>query len=44
MVEWSLQHADWIDPLTDLKWAWNQFKGHSWFSEDKDLDQPSQQP
>ena len=30
IVEWSLHHADYVDPLTDLKWVAEQFKKPSW--------------
>jgi hypothetical protein len=26
MIEWSAKHADYVDPLTDLKWTLGQFK------------------
>jgi hypothetical protein len=30
MVEWSLRHADFVDPLTDLEWIARQFKNPPW--------------
>ena len=30
MVDWGLRHADYLDPLTDLKWTADQFKKPSW--------------
>lgn len=30
MIEWGLQHADYLDPLTDLKWVAQQFKNPPW--------------
>ena len=32
MVEWSVRNADYVDPLTDLKWTLGQFKSPSWQS------------
>ena len=33
MTEWSLRHADHVDPLTDLKWILGQFKNpYIWLS------------
>jgi hypothetical protein len=29
-VEWGASHADYIDPLTDLKWTVGQFKNPPW--------------
>jgi len=26
MIDWSAKHADYVDPLTDLKWTVGQFK------------------
>jgi hypothetical protein len=31
MVEWSKGNADYVDPLTDLKWTLGQFKSPSWY-------------
>jgi hypothetical protein len=30
MVEWGIRHADYVDPLTDLKWTLRQFKNPPW--------------
>jgi hypothetical protein len=30
MIEWSTRHADYVDPLTDLKWVIRQFKNPPW--------------
>lgn len=30
MIEWGLRHADYLDPLTDLKWVAKQFKNPPW--------------
>jgi hypothetical protein len=30
IVEWSLRHADYVDPLTDLDWTIAQFKPRQW--------------
>ena len=30
MVDWILHNADYVDPLTDLKWTRNQFKNPPW--------------
>jgi len=30
MAEFALRHADFVDPLTDLKWMVNQFKTPPW--------------
>lgn len=30
MVEWGLRHANYLDPLTDLKWVAQQFKNPPW--------------
>ena len=34
MIEWSARHADYVDPLTDLKWTLGQFKNPPWHFED----------
>jgi len=31
MIDWSLEHADYVDPLTDLSWMIGQFKKQSWY-------------
>jgi hypothetical protein len=28
--DWSAKHADYVDPLTDLKWMLGQFKNLPW--------------
>jgi hypothetical protein len=33
MVEWSARHADYVDPLTDLKWTVRQSKNPPWHYE-----------
>lgn len=30
MIDWTLRNADYVDPLTDLKWTINQFKDPPW--------------
>jgi hypothetical protein len=30
MIDWSAKHADYVDPLTDLKWTLGQFKNPPW--------------
>jgi hypothetical protein len=30
MIEWSARHADYVDPLADLKKALGQFKNPPW--------------
>lgn len=31
MVDWTLRNANYVDPLTDLKWTVGQFKPPTWF-------------
>lgn len=30
MIDLTLRNADYVDPLTDLKWTINQFKDLPW--------------
>jgi hypothetical protein len=30
VIDWSAKHADYVDPLTDLKWTLGQFKNPPW--------------
>ena len=30
MAKWTLRHADFVDPLTDLDWTLSQFKNPPW--------------
>ena len=30
MIDWNANHADYVDPLTDLKWSLGQFKNPPW--------------
>jgi hypothetical protein len=31
MIEWSLRHAEYVNPLADLNWTITQFKERHWF-------------
>jgi hypothetical protein len=30
MADWTLRHADYVDPLTDIPWMIRQFKNPPW--------------
>ena len=34
VIDWTLRHADYVNPLTDLEWTLRQFKNPEWMYDD----------